>query len=41
VNFTAQNIGDSRYLIDSANHSAAPLDYPREISGGNPLSLHF
>lgn len=42
VNFTAQNIGDSRYLIDAANtFGGTHWNYPRQISGGIRYRFHF
>jgi len=42
VNFTAQNIGDSRYLLDSSNtFGGTHWNYPREISGGIRYRFHF
>jgi outer membrane receptor protein involved in Fe transport len=42
VNFTAQNIGDARYLIDAANtFGGTHWNYPRQISGGIRYRFHF
>lgn len=42
VNFTAQNIGDSRYQLDSSNtFGGTHWNYPRQISGGIRYRFHF
>ncbi len=42
LNFTAQNIADSRYQIDSSNtFGGTHWNYPREISGGLRYRFHF
>ena len=42
VNFTAQNVGDSRYQIDNSNtFGGTHWNYPREISGGIRYRFHF
>jgi len=42
VNFTAQNLGDSRYQIDnSSTFGGTHWDYPREISGSIRYRFHF
>jgi outer membrane cobalamin receptor len=42
VNFTAQNIADSRYQIDNFNSfGGTHWNYPREISGGVRYRFHF
>jgi len=42
MNFTAQNLGDSRYQIDSSNtFGGTHWNYPREISGGIRYRFHF
>jgi len=42
VNFTAENLGDSRYQIDNSNtFGGTHWNYPREISGGIRYRFHF
>jgi outer membrane receptor protein involved in Fe transport len=42
VNFTAQNIADSRYQLDNSNtFGGTHWNYPREISGGIRYRFHF
>ena len=42
VNFTAQNVDDSRYQIDNSNtFGGTHWNYPREISGGIRYRFHF
>jgi outer membrane receptor for ferrienterochelin and colicin len=42
INFTAQNVADSRYQIDSSNtFGGTHWNYPREISGGIRYRFHF
>jgi len=42
ANFTAQNLSDSRYQIDSSNtFGGTHWNYPREISGGVRYRFHF
>jgi len=42
VNFTAQNIGDSRYQLDNSNtFGGTHWNYPRQISGGIRYRFHF
>jgi len=42
VNFTAQNISDSRYQLDNSNtFGGTHWNYPREISGGIRYRFHF
>ena len=42
VNFTTQNIADSRYQIDNSNtFGGTHWNYPREISGGIRYRFHF
>ncbi|MBS1840822.1 MAG: TonB-dependent receptor [Acidobacteria bacterium] len=42
VNFTAQNIADSRYQLDDSNtFGGTHWNYPRQISGGVRYRFHF
>jgi outer membrane cobalamin receptor len=42
VNFTAQNLADSRYQIDNSNtFGGTHWNYPRELSGGIRYRFHF
>lgn len=42
VNFTAQNIADSRYQLDDSNtFGGTHWNYPREITGGIRYRFHF
>jgi outer membrane cobalamin receptor len=42
VNFTAQNISDSRYQLDNSNtFGGTHWNYPRQISGGIRYRFHF
>jgi hypothetical protein len=42
VNFTAQNIADSRYQLDNSNtFGGTHWNYPRQISGGIRYRFHF